>query len=333
MDSRPDHLVLVRHARPIVDLTIPSEKWVLSKEGLAAAGKLGLFLQVDCGGQIWSSEETKAMQTASQIAKVVGTDVATDVRLGEVYRPWAGDPATYRELALNYLRGVDQEGWEPRSKSLGRFTEVIDELLGKHDGQRLIVVAHGLVTSLYIASTNARWPQRDGPIDAIEFWSALQMPDAWRIDLKRNWLDRIGFTWDGLPISSEPPHGAAILVYRRVGGRIDFLLLHRAGQPQTGDWVWTPPAGARLPGEEIETCAKRELREEAALELTLTASDFGSENWPQFLAEAPPECEIRLSEEHDSWEWVEANEACERVLPVVVSDAMRRALDHLSGGG
>ncbi|MEO7803898.1 MAG: NUDIX domain-containing protein [Actinomycetota bacterium] len=324
-----DHLVLIRHAWPIVDLDVPSNEWTLSEEGFQEAHRLGLFLQVDCGSKIWSSDEVKAQQTASQIAKVVGTDVGIDARLAEVSRPTAGDDAAYRTNALDYLRGMQLKDWEPRSKALGRFSEAIDELLNAHDGEHLIVIDHGLIMTLYIASTNATTPSREGPIDPIEFWSNLQFPDAWRIDLKRICLDRIGFTWDGLPISVDPPRGAAVLVYRRVEDRIEFLLLHRSGNPQNGDWAWTPPGGARFPHEEILTCAVRELEEETGLGLAPIASGLGSLNWPQFLVEAPLGCDVRLSDEHDAYEWVEADEACERCLPAVVSDEMRRGLEFL----
>ena len=35
-------------------------------------------------------------------------------------------------------------------------------------------------------------------------------------------------TWDGLPISEEPPFGATVVVYRHNGARLEILLLHRA---------------------------------------------------------------------------------------------------------
>ncbi|HVE75626.1 MAG TPA: histidine phosphatase family protein [Actinomycetota bacterium] len=328
----PNRLVLIRHARPIVDPAVPTDKWGLSEEGLAAAHRLGLFLQVDCGKTIWTSDEIKAQQTALQIAKVTGCEVATDPRLREVSRPFAGDPDQYREQVLTYLLCLDVEGWEPRAQVLKRFASCVDELMARHNEEHLLVVSHGLVTTLYIESTAATSPKSKGPIDPGEFWSDLQMPDAWRIDLQRNWLDRIGFTWDGLPISVDPPHGASVLVYRRVQDRLEFLLLHRSDQPPIGDWAWTPPAGARFPNEEVHLCALRELKEETGLDLTLVNSDLGTENWPQFLAEAAGDCAITLSDEHDAWEWVEAEEACSRCLPVVVSDSMRRALAYLRTG-
>ena len=59
-------------------------------------------------------------------------------------------------------------------------------------------------------------------------------------------------TWDGLPVAREKPYGASILVWRRAGAGREWLVLHRAhhGRDYAGDWGWTPPAGARLPGEE-----------------------------------------------------------------------------------
>lgn len=75
-------------------------------------------------------------------------------------------------------------------------------------------------------------------------------------------------TWDGLPVSPEPPYGAAVLVWARTPTGPLFLLLHRAHleSPDARDWAGGPPAGARLPGEEIAACAQRELREETCLE-------------------------------------------------------------------
>jgi hypothetical protein len=68
-------------------------------------------------------------------------------------------------------------------------------------------------------------------------------------------------TWDGLPISHEPPYGATVVVYRDRGRAPEVLLLHRAhhGPDHAGDWTWTPPTGSRLPDEPIDQCARREL--------------------------------------------------------------------------
>lgn len=140
-------------------------------------------------------------------------------------------------------------------------------------------------------------------------------------------------TWDGLPISPDPPYGAAVVVYRREGGRVLYLVLHRAHFPPefAGDWAWGPPSGARLPGEPIDACARRELWEEAGLELPLTRIGDPADDWVVYVAEAPAGAQVRLSPEHDRCEWVPAREAARRCLPSVVAEQIRRAARIVEG--
>ena len=87
-------------------------------------------------------------------------------------------------------------------------------------------------------------------------------------------------TWDGKPVASEAPFGAAIVVYRRGPEGLEFLILHRAYDDADfeGDWAWTPPSGARYPAESIKACAARELVEETGLALKLSATGFGTDD-------------------------------------------------------
>jgi 8-oxo-dGTP pyrophosphatase MutT (NUDIX family) len=139
----------------------------------------------------------------------------------------------------------------------------------------------------------------------------------------------LGTTWDGLPISSELPHGATIVVFRRIGPALDVLLLHRAhnGPHYEGDWAWTPPAGARLPGEPIEDCARRELHEETGLDLPIRPTECGSADWCVFVTEAAADALVVLDAEHDRHEWVPAQVAVARCRPVQVSEPLRAALE------
>ena len=124
-------------------------------------------------------------------------------------------------------------------------------------------------------------------------------------------------TWDGLPISPDPPFGATIVVFRRATDGLELLLLHRAhhGPEYEGDWAWTPPAGSRLPGEPIEACARRELLEESGLDLDITPTDCGTAAWPVFVVEVPYETPVTLDAEHDRFEWVPCPVALERCRP------------------
>ena len=60
------------------------------------------------------------------------------------------------------------------------------------------------------------------------------------------------------------------------------------------------PRGTADPGETIDDCARRELREETGLELTLRRVHHDLD-WALYLAEAPAGAGLALSSEHDRW--------------------------------
>lgn len=146
--------------------------------------------------------------------------------------------------------------------------------------------------------------------------------------------EELATTWDGLPISPEAPFGTSIVVYRRVQGTqdIEFLILHRAleGPDHEGDWAWTPPSGARLPNEDVDVCARRELWEETQLTIPIRRTEIGHDSWALYLAEATDEDGVALDAEHDRYEWVNYEVACERCLPEVVTFNLQRAANLIA---
>ena len=140
-------------------------------------------------------------------------------------------------------------------------------------------------------------------------------------------------TWDGLPVAGDPPHGSAIVVRRpgpaatgeAPGG--EYLLLHRAhrGPGYAGDWAWTSPSGARLPGEPVLGAARRELAEETGIESAELRPCDLSGAWAVFVADLPSGTQVRLDAEHDSFAWLTAAQAAQRLLPEHVAADFRRA--------
>lgn len=137
-------------------------------------------------------------------------------------------------------------------------------------------------------------------------------------------------TWDGRPVGAEPPFGATVVVWRPAANGREWLVLHRAhhGRAYEGDWAWTPPSGARYPGEPIDECARRELLEETGFTLRLEPVRLEGE-WAIFTAEAPMDADVTVDAEHDAFSWLSFEEACARCLPAVVADTIRTVADRL----
>jgi 8-oxo-dGTP pyrophosphatase MutT (NUDIX family) len=137
-------------------------------------------------------------------------------------------------------------------------------------------------------------------------------------------------TWDGLPVATERPFASVIVVWRSVRGRREFLLLHRVapgGPGFEGDWAWTPPAGARRPGERPDEAARRELREETGLALPLLAlpDDSAADEVALYLAEAGADAQVVLDHEHDELVWLPLEEALAKCLPASVAGGLANA--------
>ncbi len=143
-------------------------------------------------------------------------------------------------------------------------------------------------------------------------------------------------TWDGLPVAREPPRACCVVVWREGERGREFLVLHRlapGGAGYEGNWAWTPPSGARLPGETPEAAASRELREETGLLLRLTALPEAapSGDVALFVAQTPPDADVVLDDEHDEFMWLPLEEAGARCLPVEVADGLMNASAWLDG--
>ncbi|MFJ6217351.1 NUDIX domain-containing protein [Streptomyces sp. NPDC092296] len=138
--------------------------------------------------------------------------------------------------------------------------------------------------------------------------------------------EQLRTTWDGLPVAADLPNGAAVVVRRRSGDDFEYLLLHRAyrGPDYEGDWAWTPPSGARQPGEPLLTGALRELQEEAGLTgLDVHAIDL-SGRWALYLAEVTEHAVALIDPEHDRYAWASAEEALRRCAPETVRENLHR---------
>ena len=89
--------------------------------------------------------------------------------------------------------------------------------------------------------------------------------------------------------------------------------------------------GARLPGEPVEACARRGLREEAGLVLDVRPTACGTADWAVYVAEAAPGAPVSLAHdpEHDRYAWLAPGPAAARCRPAQVAAALGRAVAFL----
>jgi len=135
---------------------------------------------------------------------------------------------------------------------------------------------------------------------------------------------------------TDTTSGVAIVVWRRAP-QLEVLLLHRSvfGEGFAGDWAWTTPGGAREPDEPPAATAARELFEETGLRLTcrpvrsLVGASQPDVDVDVFAAEARHDEAIRLSDEHDRFDWVQP-EDLDRCLPPWVGEMYREVIGLMS---
>ncbi len=135
---------------------------------------------------------------------------------------------------------------------------------------------------------------------------------------------------------TDTSSGVAVVVWRR-RAELEVLLLHRSlfGEDFSGDWAWTTPGGARERDEPPAVTAARELSEETGLTLacrpvrSAVAEAQREIEVDVFVAEATADADVRLSDEHDRYEWVRPDDL-DRCLPSWVGQMYRDVLEIVS---
>jgi broad specificity phosphatase PhoE len=160
-------LVLVRHARPVVDEGSPPASWALSAPGRRAAQRIAPL--IPASAVLVSSPEPKAYDT---LVLASGQPVTRDPRLGEVRRPTEPVDDGYAALRLRYVSGDPPPGWEAPQEVVARIDAVIDE--HAVTGRQLVLAGHGMAFTTWLFSHG--YTQ-----DPEAFWSSLRFPDVVRV--------------------------------------------------------------------------------------------------------------------------------------------------------
>ncbi|MFO7837452.1 MAG: histidine phosphatase family protein [Candidatus Thorarchaeota archaeon] len=145
-------LLFLRHSESELDFSIPASQWGLSRRGRRQAKELALSGSFDDVEYVITSEEKKALQTATPIAERNSLTIYEMSEFNELNRDVA-TPVTIAEYEAAVKRALEHphqniHGWERASKALKRFTRGV-HITKSGDGERILVVSHGIVLTLY----------------------------------------------------------------------------------------------------------------------------------------------------------------------------------------
>jgi 2,3-bisphosphoglycerate-dependent phosphoglycerate mutase len=151
-------LLLIRHALPVRRENVdgPADP-MLSEVGHAQARRLADYLSSETLHALYTSPQTRAVQTAAPIGERSGLDVQLEDGVAEYDRhaDWyvpaeelkaAGDPR-WRGILDGTLTfdGITPEEFQTE------VVTTVERLIGAHRGQKIAVVCHGGVINAYLA--------------------------------------------------------------------------------------------------------------------------------------------------------------------------------------
>jgi broad specificity phosphatase PhoE len=178
-------LYLIRHSKTIRQPEVPNEQWVLSDEGVRLAEAFAKMPEMAALDIIYSSMQTKALQTAIEITKRYRHVMRAHLGLTELTSITAGYIEDYEGSVRALYRGdIDRiNGGETIEEAKVRFNRTVEKIVRAHaDLGRIGIVAHGNVLSIFASQFEDRAPY------AIH--QTIQMPDLAILDWETKTFER-----------------------------------------------------------------------------------------------------------------------------------------------
>ena len=168
-----NNLILVRHSEPKIEPDKPASTWRLSERGRTKAKLLADELRVFTPTSIWCSKEPKAIETAQILAGALHLSVNIADGLEEHHRssvPYFPTHDEFEQAVQQFFLNPQQLvlGDETAHQALQRFTAAINRIIATDTADTAIVVTHGTVMTLYMASVSG--------VESICFWRNLETP-------------------------------------------------------------------------------------------------------------------------------------------------------------
>ena len=178
------HLILVRHSLPTVAPSADAADWRLSDEGRARAAELAEKQAIYTPSQIASSDEPTARETAEIIAaRLGGAPAVSEPDLREHDRrgaPYFDDERAFQATMARFFAAPEEliYGRETAAQARARFTAAVSRIIAQAAADRdIMVVTHGTVMALYLASVTGDDAHTLWREQALPCYAALALPE------------------------------------------------------------------------------------------------------------------------------------------------------------
>lgn len=172
-------VVFIRHSQSLVNPDIPITSWGLTDEGIKFATVLHDNPIIKAVQVMYSSLQTKALETAVLLTKNNGIPIKTDNRFTEVtsfttkFMKSEEHAETVRAFCAGTMERVS--GGESAAEALKRFNDaVISVVTTEKDKQVVGIVSHGMILTLFAMQFMAG--------DKYKVVSSMKQPDVAVLD-------------------------------------------------------------------------------------------------------------------------------------------------------
>ena len=167
--------VFIRHSKTKIDPNVPILLWGLSDNGIEFAKELGqneIFKKIKV---VYSSLQTKALETSVIICKPNQISIKTDNRLTEVTSftgPFELDDSIHTKNIHDYHKGLISRinNGETKIEALKRFNESLTDIsITEKTSDYVGIVSHGNMLALFSSQYQN--------IDSYELHTKIKQPD------------------------------------------------------------------------------------------------------------------------------------------------------------
>jgi len=180
-------LVFIRHSKTDRNPQVPITCWGLAGSGIELAKELSENEVIRNLDVVYSSFQTKALETAVLLAKPNAIPIKADDRLTEVTSftgPFESDFDTYTKNVHDFYSGdvTRISGGETKTEALERFNSALESIAKEESDKDFVgIISHGNILTLFSALYK--------DVDCYKLHTQIKQPDVAIFDWQKKKFD------------------------------------------------------------------------------------------------------------------------------------------------